>query len=314
MFQLNWLKEKIRFFWTVARRAEAIYALMARMHREQVFERELAVDKRVLAPYGFTAYSMADQDGILQEIFKRIGSTNRHIVEFGCGDGLENNTVYLVMTGWKAFWMDGGDAQTASVRQRHASRISSGQLQVKQTFITRENINELVKSSGLGPEIDLLVIDLDGNDYYVWEALTAVNPRVVVIEYNATFRPPAKIVQEYKADHVWDSTNFFVAQPRGASRSGGKEGLRAGGLQLAPASTRSSYARICSASTSPRRSPPSATTGLPCTTPMCGASASISGRLAPIGYSTNIGTRQIVWSFKTSCRAIGPGIVTNTTC
>lgn len=211
MSQLNWLKEKIRFFWTVARRAEAIYALLARMHREQNFEKELAQDKRVLAPYGFTAYSMADQDGILQEIFKRIGTTNRQIIEFGCGDGLENNTVYLVLTGWKAFWMDGGDAQTASARSRHAARIANGQLQVKQTFITRENINELLKSSGLGPEIDLLVIDLDGNDYYVWEAINVVNPRVVVVEYNATFRPPVKIVQEYKADHVWDSTNFFGA-------------------------------------------------------------------------------------------------------
>lgn len=206
---IAWLKDKLRFFWTLPRRAEAIYALLARMHREQLFERELAADSRVLAPYGWVAYSMADQDGILQEIFKRIGTTNRQLVEFGCGDGLENNTLYLVMLGWKAFWMDGGDAQIASVRQRHADRIASGQLQVRQTFITRENINDLIASSKLGPEIDLLVIDLDGNDYHVWEAITAVNPRVVVIEYNATFRPPHKVVQEYRADHVWDSTNYF---------------------------------------------------------------------------------------------------------
>jgi hypothetical protein len=224
MSTLAGIKNRIREYWSVWRRAEAIYALLARIHREQAFEKELASDTRVLAPYGYVAYSMADQDGILQEIFKRIGATNRQLVEFGCGDGLENNTVYLVMLGWKAFWMDGGGAQTASVREKHASRIASGQLQVRQTFITRENINELIGSSGLGPEIDLLVIDLDGNDYYIWEALTAVNPRVVVIEYNATFRPPHKVVQEYKADHVWDSTNYFGSSLAALEEMGRKKG------------------------------------------------------------------------------------------
>lgn len=224
MLGMDQFKNKVHYMWTTARRAEALYAQLSRMQRDQLFEQELAQDKRVLAPYGFAAYSMADQDGIIQEIFKRIGTTNRHVIEFGCGDGLENNTVYLLLTGWKAFWMDGGDTQIATVREKHAPRLASGQLQVKQTFITRENINDLLRSSGLGPEIDLLVIDLDGNDYYVWEAIDAVQPRVVVIEYNGTFRPPVKIVQEYRADHVWDSTNFFGSSLAALADLGDRKG------------------------------------------------------------------------------------------
>ena len=64
-------------------------------------------DKARLERYGFKAYSQNDEDGIIQEIFNRIGVTNKTFVEFGAYDGLENNTTYLLMKGWRGLWIDG---------------------------------------------------------------------------------------------------------------------------------------------------------------------------------------------------------------
>jgi len=85
-------------------------------------------------------------------------------------------------------------------------RIANGRLTARGAFITAENINELMGTWGTG-EIDLLSIDIDGNDFHVWQTIRAVKPRVVVIEFNAKFPPPLAIVQEYRADNRWKRTD-----------------------------------------------------------------------------------------------------------
>jgi len=64
-------------------------------------------DKRILASYGYKVFSQFDEDGIIDEIFKRIGTTNKTFIEFGVGDGTENNTIYLLLQGWKGLWIEG---------------------------------------------------------------------------------------------------------------------------------------------------------------------------------------------------------------
>src|SRR5713226_4127650 len=107
---MNWswseIQSHLKFFFTVSRRSEAIYAILNRMYREPLLAAEKAADPRVLAPYGYPAYSQSDDDGIIQEIYRRIGFTNRQFIDFGCADGIENNTTYLVLTGWSGLWMD----------------------------------------------------------------------------------------------------------------------------------------------------------------------------------------------------------------
>ncbi|MBI1898579.1 MAG: hypothetical protein HYS04_18905, partial [Acidobacteria bacterium] len=136
----------------------------------------------------------------------------------------ENNTTYLLLSGWRGLWMDGGEEEIRSIERLFGAYISSGQLQARETFITRSNINDLLSGAGLLAEIDLMSIDIDGNDYWVWEAMTALNPRAVVIEYNATFRPPVKVVQEYREDYVWDSSNFFGASLKALEELGTRRG------------------------------------------------------------------------------------------
>ena len=164
-------------------------------------------DPKRLERYGWKAYSQNDEDGILQEIFRRIGAPHRSFVEFGCGDGLENNSSYLLSQGWRGLWMDGGDSNAQGVHTGFGYLIEHGLLQFKQTFITRDNVDALIAAAGLGPEIDLLSIDLDGIDYYTWEAIVSVSPRVVVMEYNAKYRPPNDWCMTYNAEHVWDGSD-----------------------------------------------------------------------------------------------------------
>ena len=175
-------------------------------------------DPRRLERFGFKSYSQQDEDGILQEIFRRIdlgsGENARRFVEIGVGDGLENNTLYLLQQGWRGLWIDADQDRCAAIRARFAAPLAAGTLQLTQAIVNAENINGLIAAAGIKGEIDLLSIDIDGNDYHVFEALDipgALSPRVVVIEYNARFRPPVKLVQPYDALYSWDGSDYFGA-------------------------------------------------------------------------------------------------------
>jgi hypothetical protein len=156
-------------------------------------------------------FSESDEDGIIAEIFRRIGAENRVFFEFGVGDGLGNNTLSLLLGGWRGFWIEGSAEFVAAIQTNIREYIESGRLRVLQSFITKDNINDLIRKLDMPPSIDLLSIDIDGNDYWVWQAIEAVSPRVVVIEYNATLRPTHSIVMKYNAANQWNGTNYMGA-------------------------------------------------------------------------------------------------------
>jgi hypothetical protein len=232
---LKHIQAKLKYFYGIARRAESIYALLARMYREPLLAAEKTADPRALTPYGFSAYSQTDEDGIFQEIFRRIGTTNKTLIDFGCAEGVENNTTYLILTGWRGLWMDGGAANIRKCRRDFRQQVEAGRLTLKHAFITRENINELIREAGLPKEIDILSIDIDGNDYWIWEAIDCVSPRVVAIEYNTTFRPPAKVVQVYDAQYRPNYSNDFGASLKALECLGARKGYSLTGCSFSGA-------------------------------------------------------------------------------
>ena len=165
-------------------------------------------DKKCLEYYGFKVYSQNDEDGIIEEIFNRIGTTNKTFIEFGVENGLECNSHYLLFKNWHGLWIDGGETHVRAIREKFAPVLANGQLKVLQAFITRENINELFIEGGIEGEIDLLSIDVDGNDYYIWQAINVVKPRVVIIEYNAKFPPNCDWKMAYNKNHHWDGSDW----------------------------------------------------------------------------------------------------------
>jgi hypothetical protein len=187
-----------------------------------LYERE---DPKRLTRFAHKVYSQNGEDGILQEIFRRIGVTNRYFVEFGSADGAENNTVLLLtVEGWRGLWMDGDDALIERARSRFKKEIESGQLRADVEFVTAENINSLFAQKGVPQEFDLLSIDIDGNDYHLWKSIEPYSPRVVVIEYNAIFQPGMHWVVDYRPDAVWDRTSRFGASLTALERLGGEKG------------------------------------------------------------------------------------------
>ncbi len=181
-------------------------------------------DPKRLERHGWKAYSQTDEDGIIDEIFRRIGVRHCTFVEFGCGFGLENNTAYLLSQGWRGLWIDGSEVNAQRVRAGFGYLIEHRLLQFSQSFITRDNIDGLIESAALGQEIDLLSIDVDGNDYYVWDAIRSVNARVVVVEYNAKFRPPHAWCMAYNATHQWHQSDHMGCSLAALARLGAAKG------------------------------------------------------------------------------------------
>lgn len=130
-------------------------------------------------------------------------TTNRTFVEFGIGTGLENNTLALLFEGWRGLWIDASEESVKNIRENLKMTIADGMLQLVHSRVTVENINNLISSALDLEEIDLLSIDIDGNDIHVCKAIQCISPRVVVIEYNPTFRPPAVFCIDYDESHVW---------------------------------------------------------------------------------------------------------------
>lgn len=196
--------------------------------------RERMRDPKALENYGYKVYSQNDEDGIIHEIFKRIGTTSKKFIEFGVQNGLECNSHLLLFYGWQGLWIEGADKYYSEICMKFRPVIDNGQLQIMNAFVTRENINELIeKYTGGGyKEIDLLSIDIDGNDLYIWESISAVSPRVVVIEYNGKLPPDLIWKQAYNKIHLWNGTDWHGASLKALEELGRKKGYVLVGTNL----------------------------------------------------------------------------------
>jgi len=179
--------------------------------------------KRLLQ-FGYKVFSESDEDGIIAEIFKRIGTENRSFFEFGVGDGLANNTMNLLVGGWSGAWIDGSDRLIAGIKKSHQQYIAAGKLRLRNGFVTKASINPLIAELAVPHNVDLLSIDIDGNDYWIWEAIDSISPRVVVIEYNSTLRPPTSLVMEYVDTNWWNGSAYFGATLNALEKLGRRKG------------------------------------------------------------------------------------------
>ena len=184
--------------------------LLSQLLYEMALRTERNQEQKRLINYGFKVYSQHDEDGIIEEIFRRIGSTDRFFVEFGVGDGLENCTLYCLLKGWSGVWIDGSAICVTAIEQKFRYLMKAERLKVRYAFITADEIEEHFQELGVPEEFDLLSVDIDNNDYWVWKSITHYRPRVVAIEYNASFRCTNSVVP-HNPTAIWDYTNYFGA-------------------------------------------------------------------------------------------------------
>ncbi|HTI10234.1 MAG TPA: hypothetical protein VL832_16820 [Puia sp.] len=164
-----------------------------------------------LNKFEFQAFSQHGEDGIIEEIFNRIGSTNKYFIEFGVENGTESNSTYLLFKGWQGLWIEGNPGHVSSIESSCKGLIEEKKLVVIHSFVKAGNIQVLFRQAGAPAEPDLLSIDIDRNDYHIWQAITDFHPRVVILEYNAIFRPGTAFVIKYDADASWDKSSNFGA-------------------------------------------------------------------------------------------------------
>jgi hypothetical protein len=172
-------------------------------------------------------FSQNGEDGIIDEIFERIGTTNEFFVEFGVGDGLENNTACLLLRGWSGCWMERDTRSVSRIERKFKSVIRKDHLWIHQASVTAENVESLFARSSIPEAPDLLSIDIDGMDYWIWRSIEHYEPRVVVIEYNAIYRPPLKWVVAYDPNFEWDGRScYWGASLESLTRLGGDKGYK----------------------------------------------------------------------------------------
>jgi len=144
-------------------------------------------------------FSQWGEDGIIQYIIHNIDIPNKIFIEFGVENYEEANTRFLLVhDNWSGLVIDGSAENIEFIKKDPI--YAKYDLVAVNNFITRDNINHIIKQNIPVADIGLLSIDIDGNDYWVWESINVINPRIVICEYNSVFGPHKAVTVPYKKD------------------------------------------------------------------------------------------------------------------
>tara|TARA_B100001248_G_scaffold262589_1_gene259758 strand:- start:59817 stop:60731 length:915 start_codon:yes stop_codon:yes gene_type:complete len=191
---------------------------LKKLHTQQNEELKLLIAKGLIKPLlgktiqslrevEFKVFSQFGDDGIIQWLVNNLDIKNNVFIEFGVEDYEESNTRFLMINdNWSGLVMDASDKNVARIKNsdyhwRH-------DLQAKSTFVTKENINQLITEANLPSEIGLLHVDLDGNDYWVWDAIDSVDPTIFIGEYNSVFGETRPITIPYNPSFIRTEAHY----------------------------------------------------------------------------------------------------------
>lgn len=158
--------------------------------------------------FGRKCFSQSDEDGITLEIIKRLKIDKGYFAEFGVGNGLENNTLLLIALGWSGFWI-GNENLACQAKNNSKFRYSKKWLTVENIMnLTLDNMKSLKIDA-----LDVISLDMDGNDFYFCKKLleNSIHPKVFIVEYNAKFFPPIEFVIKYNDTNNWNLDDYFGA-------------------------------------------------------------------------------------------------------
>jgi hypothetical protein len=175
---------------------------------------------RSLKSSGRHVYAKTDEDGTIEAIFQDIPPKSLFFVEFGIGPrrgdpqyihGLEGNCVLLREQGWNGIFIDGGE---------HPAHLG-----VHREFITALNVNSLFRKYGVPDDVDLVSIDVDGQDFWIWLALE-YRPRLLLIEYNSGFQLSDSVTVPFDQSFRWDGTKYHGASLAALVKLGTDKGYK----------------------------------------------------------------------------------------
>jgi hypothetical protein len=173
----------------------------------RIEQRQVANHSNDVREAEFRVFSQWGEDGIIQYLVRHIDVTRRIFVEFGVESYTEANTRFLLSNNqWSGLVIDGGAANIARIKRDPIYWACN--LKAECAFVTRENINAIMEKNGICGDIGLLSIDIDGNDYWLWQAIEVISPRIVVCEYNSHFGPTAQLTIPYDAEFMRENAHF----------------------------------------------------------------------------------------------------------
>lgn len=183
-----------------------------------------------LTRFELRGFSQNGEDGVLVEILNRIGVTNRFFVEFGIQNGAEGNCVLLAdVFGWTGVFIEADDEDHAALSAKYAGSPVS----TVHDLVTADRVEAIFRTAGVPAAPDVVSIDIDGNDLYVWDALEEFRPRVVVIEYNSGIEEPGPLAQPHEPHRAWDGSGAFGASLDALDVVAARKGYRLAHTDLA---------------------------------------------------------------------------------
>lgn len=152
-------------------------------------------------------FSQFGEDGIIQYLIKNIHIKNKLFVEFGSQNYTESNTRFLLVNNnWSGLIIDGNEENINYVKSDQI--YWKYNLKAVSSFVTAENINQILADNSMSGEIGLLSVDIDGNDYWVWKAIDVVKPALVIVEYNHRFGAEKAVTVPYRADFTRTKAHY----------------------------------------------------------------------------------------------------------
>jgi hypothetical protein len=155
----------------------------------------------------FQVFSQRGEDGIIQYLINKIEITNPIFIEFGVENYTESNTRFLLVNNnWNGLVIDGSKHNIKFIQKDFI--YWKYDLTAYHSFITKDNINELIGRYTSCRDIGLLSVDVDGNDYWIWDAISVISPRIVVCEYNSVFGPQKQVTVPYDPAFVRGKAHY----------------------------------------------------------------------------------------------------------
>jgi len=219
---LKSLRELLAPLRTLDSRLQRIQAALGRIEIRQL-ARDASNDFNA---HEVRVFSQWGEDGLIQFLLGRVGVAEKTFVEFGVENYLESNTRFLLTNcGWRGLVIDGSTEHVDFIERDEI--YWRYPLKAVAAFVTRDNINGLLRDNGVTKDLGLLSIDIDGNDYWVWEAID-VTPRIVVVEYNSLFGRRDSVTIPYQADFVRTNAHasnlYYGASVRALAELGARKG------------------------------------------------------------------------------------------
>jgi hypothetical protein len=211
--------DAVEKIWQKTRHLEpAIQALL----RERYLDAEALPYPERLTARRFRFSSQSQEDGLTLALLSEVGVTCRRFVEIGSGLSGGNSGFLARECGWSGLMVDGHEAHMVQVGRRFPT------VKAVAAWVTRENINDLITANGCAGEVDLFSLDLDGGDYWIWEAMTVCSPRVVILEYNSMFGPERSVTIPYdpKFDRRRYHSTYYGASLTALTRLSARKGYR----------------------------------------------------------------------------------------